>query len=1094
MRTPKPFGAGLVLESAVESIPTVIRILPIEPDAITAALLVEECGHGAYERGRTYFQGGRAWVADTQALGDGGVSLLTTNRGSRGRLYDQTIDLHLTPDGPLVRGFCDCPVSFNCKHVVAGCLVWQEQARASGGMSRSGNFGQWLARFTGSDAPDGGEPAEALLYLLNGVAGGGGVEVDFAIARCKRDGTWAKGRRATLSTITGHFVPPRYMQPIDEEISALLSAGNPYPWASTRLKGAPGHMALMLMLDSGRAFWGEHRAGPLRPGTERDAEIAWEQVAGGYRLCLSPAGPGRAIPVKPPLYLDPESREVGPLRLPAAVDADKLALIDEAPVVAERDAKEVSRMLALQYPELPTPAPVPLTESHEPPIPGLTLHLDGEQPLDSRLVLRFRYGKTDVDPGDPAPMVAREHGDGVLHIHRHPAAEATAREQLLAAGAEPLAGQPAHFGLVREGRDRQGALADWFDFLENGVPRLREQGWHIEQAAGSNLSLSRADEVAAEVDDSENDWFGLRFDLDVAGKKVPLLPLVSQVIGDYRPGELPETLYLDAGGGQYIAVSGQQIEPVLQTIVDLFDRTGSDDTLRLSRLDAPRLLDLGETRVKGGATLQRMARRLRDFDGLRDAKVPSTFKGTLRDYQRQGVNWLQFLREYDLAGVLADDMGLGKTVQTLAHLTIEKRAGRMKRPSLIVAPTSLMGNWRREAKQFAPGLKVLVLHGPGRHDHFDAIGEQDLILTTYALLPRDREALLGHDYHYLILDEAQQIKNPRAQAAQLVRSIRANHRLCLTGTPMENHLGELWAQFDFLLPGFLNSREAFTRTYRNPIEKQGDREKLRRLTRRTAPFMLRRTKEVVAAELPQKSELLRTVPIGGRQATLYEGIRLTMEKRVREAIAKKGLARSHITILDALLKLRQVCCDPRLLPEGTKGRQGAHSAKLAMLMELLPELVDEGRRILLFSQFTAMLGLIEKELTGHGIRYSKLTGQTRKRDAAIETFRRGEVNLFLISLKAGGVGLNLTEADTVIHYDPWWNPAVESQATDRAHRIGQDKPVFVYKLITEGTVEEKILALQERKRQLAGNIYGKGRKADELPIDSETINALLAKE
>jgi SNF2 family DNA or RNA helicase len=365
-------------------------------------------------------------------------------------------------------------------------------------------------------------------------------------------------------------------------------------------------------------------------------------------------------------------------------------------------------------------------------------------------------------------------------------------------------------------------------------------------------------------------------------------------------------------------------------------------------------------------------------------------------------------------------------------------------------------------------------------------------LTSYALLRRDGDLLQGLDLDYVILDEAQHIKNPKSQSAQLVRALAARHRLCLTGTPMENHLGELWAQLDFLLPGFLGDPQDFARRYRSPIEKEGDAEKLERLNRRIAPFMLRRTKDRVAAELPAKSELVRTVPIEGRQAALYESIRLTMEKRVRDAIAKKGLARSHITILDALLKLRQVCCDPRLLPAGTKGAEGAGSAKLAMLMDLLPEMLDEGRRVLLFSQFTTMLGLIEVELRRLGIRYTKLTGQTRKREEAIEAFRGGDVELFLISLKAGGVGLNLPEADTVIHYDPWWNPAVESQATDRAHRIGQDKPVFVYKLITEGTVEEKILALQERKRKLADGVYGRGQSGDELPIDAQAIEHLLA--
>ncbi len=427
----------------------------------------------------------------------------------------------------------------------------------------------------------------------------------------------------------------------------------------------------------------------------------------------------------------------------------------------------------------------------------------------------------------------------------------------------------------------------------------------------------------------------------------------------------------------------------------------------------------------------------------------------------------------------------------LAHLAVEKRAGRMQYPSLIVAPTSLMSNWQREAATFTPGLKVLVLQGPERAERFECIDQANLVLTTYPLLPRDREILLAQEWHYVILDEAQQVKNPRAQAAQVVRRLKATHRLCLTGTPMENHLGELWAQFDFLMPGFLGDQQTFRRQYRTPIEKHGDSEKLQLLTRRTAPFLLRRTKDLVASELPPKTELLRTVALESKQALLYESVRLTMEKKVRKSIARRGLARSHIVVLEALLKLRQVCCDPRLLPAATHGAPAAGSAKFNLLFELLPELLEEGRRILLFSQFTTMLGLIEREVKRRGMAYAKLTGKTRKRDAAIETFRSGAADLFLISLKAGGVGLNLTEADTVIHYDPWWNPAVEHQATDRAHRIGQGKPVFVYRLVAEGTVEERMLTLQERKQQLADQVHGNGRAPDQPPIDEATVEALL---
>jgi SNF2 family DNA or RNA helicase len=308
---------------------------------------------------------------------------------------------------------------------------------------------------------------------------------------------------------------------------------------------------------------------------------------------------------------------------------------------------------------------------------------------------------------------------------------------------------------------------------------------------------------------------------------------------------------------------------------------------------------------------------------------------------------------------------------------------------------------------------------------------------------------------------------------------------------MENHLGELWAQFDFLMPHFLGNSASFKKHYRTPIENLGDNERKAQLSRRIAPFMLRRTKQAVATELPDKTEIIRSVPLHPAQATLYESIRLTMDKKIRDAIADKGLARSHITILDALLKLRQTCCDPRTLSLQT-AQKITESAKLDLLMDMLPEQLEEGRRILVFSQFTRMIALIEDELTARNIGYSKLTGQTKKRDEAIELFKSGAVNVFLISLKAGGVGLNLTEADTVIIYDPWWNPATETQATDRAHRIGQDKPVFVYKLITENTVEEKILAMQERKRTLANSIYADGAKEESLTLTADDLTALFA--
>jgi SNF2 family DNA or RNA helicase len=483
--------------------------------------------------------------------------------------------------------------------------------------------------------------------------------------------------------------------------------------------------------------------------------------------------------------------------------------------------------------------------------------------------------------------------------------------------------------------------------------------------------------------------------------------------------------------------------------------------------DAARLAELeqaAQLRWMGGERLRELGRKLDGFGGIRQVEVPAGLQAILRPYQQAGLAWMQFLREYEFGGILADDMGLGKTIQTLAHILAEKNAGRLDAPALVVAPTSLMGNWQLEAARFAPGLRVLLLHGKERAALFDQIDGTDLVLTTYALLGRDEQSLRRHRYHLLILDEAQYIKNSRSRAAQVACLLNARHRLCLTGTPVQNHLGELWSQFHFLMPGLLGEEKAFNAGFRKPIEQHGDNLRKELLVRRVKPFMLRRTKDKVATELPPKTEIVLPVELAAAQRDLYETVRLAMDRKVRDEIDRKGLARSQIVILDALLKLRQVCCDPRLLKSHTRE---AGSAKLDTLMELLETLLSEGRSVLVFSQFTSMLALIADELRARAVGFTTLTGDTADRAEPIALFQQGKVKVFLISLKAGGVGLNLTAADTVIHYDPWWNPASENQATDRAWRIGQEQPVFVYKLIARGTLEEKIQDMQRRKGELA---------------------------
>nr|WP_281382981.1 DEAD/DEAH box helicase [Prosthecobacter dejongeii] len=474
---------------------------------------------------------------------------------------------------------------------------------------------------------------------------------------------------------------------------------------------------------------------------------------------------------------------------------------------------------------------------------------------------------------------------------------------------------------------------------------------------------------------------------------------------------------------------------------------------------------------------------------MSQVSLPVGLRASLRPYQHEGLSWLQFLREFGLHGVLADDMGLGKTLQTLSHLLLEKESGRMDRPCLILAPTSVLRNWAREAAKFVPDLRVLLLHGDERHSDFRRIGKYDLVITSYPLLVRDADILRTVEWHVVALDEAQHIKNPKSKMAQVCGTLKSRHRLCLTGTPIENHLGELWSLFQFLMPGILGDADSFRSYYRNPIEKDGDAERQKQLAARLQPLLLRRTKSAVAKDLPPKTEILHTIELGKAQTDLYETIRAAMDQRVKEAISAQGLDRSQIIVLDALLKLRQVCCHPQLL-KMEAAQKMAESAKTAYLMEdLLPELIDEGHRVLIFSQFTRMLAIIEEQLKAARIAFVKLTGDTQDRETPIRRFQAGEVPVFLISLKAGGAGLNLTTADTVIHYDPWWNPAAEAQASDRAHRIGQTKPVFIHKLICQDTIEERIVEMQKTKAALIeGLLTG---RADKLRLTQDDIQRLL---
>jgi SNF2 family DNA or RNA helicase len=1080
----------------------------INEKKLLRADIVSACGQSFYASGKRYFEAG--YVLHCKVSSEGALfsQINAAVQGTAIIPYKQNIRIVWRSDyrSADIDGNCSCPVGYNCKHIVAVCLTFQHADQDAEPVNSKAVCLDWLDQFKRKENPVNADAAsEFIAYILKPSRLKHEMTIDLIVTKEKKAGGLSKGRKINIQNMRYGMTHYPYVRAEDSDIAKMLMALDNSMGGEPLLNGVMGAILVNKLLSTGRFYWLDLDGLPLTAGEPRNIHFSWQQGGhGDFQLLVSIEPNAFAILTEPPYYLDEQTAVMGRFT-DIQLKATQLKNILAAPLVPAAIADEFSHKLTVEHPELtlPTPKQIALTEIAElTPIPELTLF--GEQ-INPRqyghfMALSFRYAEWRLSPSTAKPYSVIKTPDGLVKIKRKLDIEQKMQTVLTDLGFSAVTNQkPGRDGVVLTiyGKSPVDSAAHWRLFLEDNLQRLRDHGWSINIDDSYRLQFQNVESWDAEIGDSDNNWFEMRFNITVEGQSLPLLPLIMPVLENYDLNNLPELLSIPVSDYRYLTIPSDKIKPFLAILLELFGSSTLDNNgaLKISRFNAASLVDMerhsyGMFSINGGQELRKLAQKLTDFEGVVEAPLPENLQTTLRQYQKQGLDWLQFLREYQFAGILADDMGLGKTVQTLAHLLLEKQSGRMQAPSLIIAPTSLLSNWRREVERFTPDLNILILQGNERKQLFYKIRDYDLIMTTYPLLARDEDILLEHQYYYLILDEAQLIKNPLSKSAQIVRQIKSKHRLCLTGTPMENHLGELWAQFDFLLPGFLGNSTTFKKLYRTPIETFGDAEQKQRLKKRVAPFMLRRTKQQVAAELPLKTEIIRSVPLYEKQAALYESIRLTMEKKVRMAIAERGLSRSHITILDALLKLRQTCCDPRTLPL-QEAKKINESAKFDLLMELLPELLEEGRKILVFSQFTRMLALIEDGLLQRDISYSKLTGQTKDRDDAIERFKSGEADVFLISLKAGGIGLNLTEADAVILYDPWWNPAVETQAADRAHRIGQEKPVFVYKLITENTVEEKMLAMQDKKRLLAEGIHSNKEQESALQMTSADLTALF---
>ncbi len=599
-------------------------------------------------------------------------------------------------------------------------------------------------------------------------------------------------------------------------------------------------------------------------------------------------------------------------------------------------------------------------------------------------------------------------------------------------------------------------------FLEENLPKL-ESDWIV--LGRERLMRFKTRQVTPRLQGrikTALDWFEVAIELGVEGSRYGLDALLQLYQNKRR--------YLTLESGALAILPDAWVTHHLQVAMEMPQILLTGGIGRIPRYHAP-VLDalVGEsTHIEGDEEWRRLSARLRSYSGVGSEPVPPGVAAELRPYQKQGFDWLCFMRDFGFHGVLADDMGLGKTLQALTWLTAEHCEHKAENPSLVVCPTSVASNWLAEARRFTPGLKVVLLTGANRDKLYDQVKNADLVVTTYAILRLDLTRLQRRTWHALILDEAQNIKNPESQTALAAKKLKSKHRLGLTGTPLENNLLELWSVFDFLMPGFLDQKATFKSRYvrlgsETPEDIGGLRIKIR-------PFMLRRVKGEVARDLPPKTEQVFRIPLAPEQQEVYDKVRAMTKQRLYDAIAQHGVKGSTVALLDALLKLRQVACHPKLVDlEVAQGVEA--SSKHEVLHELIEEAVSENHKALIFSQFTSHLAILREWLDAQGIGYFYLDGKTRNRQDLIDAFNGPDgPPLFLISLKAGGTGLNLTAADYVIHMDPWWNPAVEAQATDRAHRIGQTKPVFVYKLVAENTVEEKVIELQEKKKQLFDSV------------------------
>jgi superfamily II DNA or RNA helicase len=1076
--------------------------LPSSRDQSLTRVLARQVPGGSRVKGRAYhLDGAVKKIAGTPWTADAIV------RGAR----PYVVDIHRDPSGTFTAS-CDCPYFDDrfviCKHIWAALLEAERRGHLAGNgdlpdtavltpvdrgdasdpeyatpaeiarraawdkAKRLRPWEHFLAEFARNLAAAEAAPAvprfadAQVVYVIDRAAtiAGDTLALDLQSRQRKKSGEWGRPKPAPVGSADLGQLPDA----IDRQIvPLLLGAGDPYTTgyvsqfarASFRLAAPLVERALPLIAQSGRAFL---RVQPS-PG-EQLVQLAWDEgPAWTFRLEIVHASGDEGFSIDGALIRGDERLAVRAPWLVVAsgyiIHGNRIARLDprgafawlsqlrgSGPMVIPPGATgqllDVLARSGVDPSDLPEELQFEIV--NESPRPWVSVRADTRAAPASpdrslHATVTFDYGGHVVSPGSGATTF-----DSVrrLLIRRDLVAEQAALARLAQAG----------FWRQWDYESARQHFAITTAKFPSAVRELVAEGWRVEAEGRVFRSVaSMRSDVRSGID-----WFELHGSVDFGDGQVVTLP---RLLDAFRHGRA--TVTLDDG------TTGIVPEAWLKSwagIAGVGETTGDHVRFKMSQVA---LLDAAleaQPAVRVDERFGRVRDELSSFSGIAPLDAAASFAGQLRDYQRDALGWFAFLRRFGFGGCLADDMGLGKTVMVLAWLDRLRARKESRGPSLVVVPRSVVFNWKEETARFAPRLRVLDFSGADRS--VDRVDRYDLVLTSYGTLRRDALLLKDVEFEYAILDEAQTIKNASTAAAKAARLVRAKHRLALSGTPIENHLGELWSLFEFLNPGLLGTSSAFAR-HRGAAARQ-DRGAIDVLSRGIRPFILRRTKAQVAPELPARTELTVHCDLTGEQRALYDELRDHYRTALRGRIARDGLQKSKMHVLEALLRLRQAACHPGLIDPR---HNGVPSAKFDALLPQLAEVREEGHKALVFSQFTSLLALLRSRLDAAGVMYEYLDGRTRDRQAPVHRFQTDpNCGVFLISLKAGGLGLNLTAAEYVFLLDPWWNPAVEAQAIDRAHRIGQSRHVFAYRLLAVGTVEEKIAELQRSKRGLADAI------------------------